>query len=464
MHRSWCRTARRQSGALALMMPFTHAARAARAAAPHLEGRDLQGVTAVDASASPPRRFRLVRAMYALRTAAYFYCFVVFALIAYERGYGAGTFVLLAVVFLGLPHLLYLRSRYAAEPRRAEFQQLSFDALLIGAWVGEFGYAVWPLFGGLLGTTLTTVVNTGVRGFAYSVIAFFIGAVGWGWARGFDFQPWTSALVAGLCLLGVFIYASLLGVVVYRGSRRLAATRKQLRENELRFRLITENAGDLIALFDTEGNTLYASSSYKRYVGEEALQAGADALANVHPEDKDQFLEALTSEVDDGRVREWRYRLVAADGRTLYFDASAHSFAHQGQTRIVLVSTDVTRLLENDERLRLIAQVMQSLSEAVMIWDVTGRVLSVNKALCDLTGYSAEEVIGQPESEFRNALQPALFYEHIAAQLAQHGRWSGSSWTRRKNGSLYKETRIVNAIRDESSQVTHYAAIFFEAT
>jgi hypothetical protein len=61
-------------------------------------------------------------------------------------------------------------------------------------------------------------------------------------------------------------------------------------------------------------------------------------------------------------------------------------------------------------------------------------------------------------------LQPAQFYEDMAAQLAKTGRWSGSTWTRRKNGSLYREMRIVNAIRDDSSQVTHYVAIFFETS
>ncbi len=402
--------------------------------------------------------------MYAVRIAAYGYCMVVSGLLAYERGYGIGIYILMAVLFLGLPHLLYLRSRHAADPRQAELQHLPFDALLIGAWVGEFGFAVWPLFGGLLGTTLTNVVNTGLRGFAYSVIAFAIGAVGWGWISGSAFQPWTSALVAGFCLLGVFIYTSLLGVVVYLSSQRLAATRRQLSENELRFRLMMENAGDLIALLDHEGNTLYASPSHARYMGEDALRPGGDVLAHVHPEDREKFREVLIAAAHEGSAREWRYRLIAANGQTLYFDANAHTFVHEGSTQVVLVSTDVTRLREYDQQMQLISQVMHNLGEAVMIWDVTGRVLSVNKALCDLTGYEAAEVIGELESQFRNALQPAQFYEDIAAQLAKTGRWSGSIWTRRKDGSLYMETRIVNAIRNEFSQITHYAAIFFEAT
>jgi PAS domain S-box-containing protein len=402
--------------------------------------------------------------MYAVRIAAYGYCFAVCSLLAYERGYGPGTYVLLAILFLGLPHVLYLRARNAADPRRAELQHLPFDALLIGAWVGEFGYAVWALFGGLLGTTLTNVVNTGLRGFVYSVVAFAIGAGAWGWINGFAFEPWTSTLVAVLCLLGVFIYTSLLGVVVYLSSQRLAATRQKLRENELRFRLITENAGDLIALFDAEGNTLYASPSHARFMGEESLQQGSDALAHVHPEDQATFRDALVAEAQQGSAREWRYRIIDADGRTLYFEASAHTFVHEGKTRIVLVSTDVTLLREHDEQRRLSAQVMHNLSEAVMIWDVAGTVLSVNEALCELTGYQSAELIGQPESQFRNALQPAQFYEDMAAQLAKTGRWSGSTWTRRKNGSLYREMRIVNAIRDDSSQVTHYVAIFFETS
>jgi PAS domain-containing protein len=64
--------------------------------------------------------------------------------------------------------------------------------------------------------------------------------------------------------------------------------RKQLVEREEMFQLITENAADMIAVVDTNGNRLYNSPSYTKIMGysDEEL-SGTLAFDQVHPEDRD---------------------------------------------------------------------------------------------------------------------------------------------------------------------------------
>ena len=76
--------------------------------------------------------------------------------------------------------------------------------------------------------------------------------------------------------------------------------------------------------------------------------------------------------------------------------------------------------------------------------------------------YAAAEVLGRHESEFRSALQPQSFYDDLYAEVLRSGRWEGTTWCRRRDGTLYSEWRSVSAVRDAEDRVTHYVSLFRE--
>ena len=86
----------------------------------------------------------------------------------------------------------------------------------------------------------------------------------------------------------------------------------------------------------------------------------------------------------------------------------------------------------------------------------------MNRAFCELTGMAREDVLGLNEREIRNALQPREFYDELYATVAREGYWSGTTWARRKNGSVYREWRSLRAVRDPAGTVTHYVMVFYE--
>ncbi|MDD5175501.1 MAG: PAS domain S-box protein [Sterolibacterium sp.] len=402
----------------------------------------------------------LVRTHYLARTVSFAALFVAIGMHMQGRGAGGVAWGLLLMQFLVYPHLVYWRARVAADPLKAELSNSMLDALLGGTWAAALAFPLWIAFTLFIGIALNNAINRGWRGALASSLAYAAGALAWGLAAGFEVAAATDLLVTSLCLVGLSAYVLGLGHIVHGQNRKLRDTREALRKSEEDFRLITENAGDLIAMLDAEGRWIYTSPSYRRRLSDEALKTGTSAIASLHPEDRDKVRAQLRRAVDSGESQEFVYRLIAADGNVNEFQATANSFAQAGGRKIVIVSIDITELRERDKTLAIQAHAFENMAEGMMITGVDGMILSVNRAFTTVTGYSKEDVLGKPESEFHTAMQPLKFYDEIREALKQHGYWAGTTWCRRKDEQIYRERRSVAAIRDETGRTTHYIYFF----
>jgi len=412
-----------------------------------------------------PRKYhRFVRIFYQIRATAFAVLFVAMGMQMLGRDYGGLAWALLALQFLAYPHLLFWRARRARDSLKAEHANLLLDCLLLGIWVAALEFPTWIAFPIFLGTTLNNAMNRGWRGALGALLAFVAGALAWGLVAGFKVSPQTEPVAAGLCLLGLFVYVIGLGNIAFAQSLKLRDTREALRRREEHYRIITENAGDLIAMLDAEGRWVYANPAHRRLLAEAALEIGTDALAHLHPDDRDATRALLEKAIQTGASQEFLYRLIATDGNEHEFQAKAKSFAHAGDQRIVVVSTDVTELRQRDKTLAIQANVFENMAEAMMIVAADGTILSVNRAYTAVTGYGAEEVCGRSETAFRTALQPPEFYDQIQLGLERQGYWTGNFWCRRKDASIYREWRNISAIRDVAGRVTHYVVFFADVS
>jgi PAS domain S-box-containing protein len=411
---------------------------------------------------------RLVRLNYVIRTGAFAWSFFVVGLHGWERGLGLSFWILLAVTYLLYPHLAYVRSRLSPRPKSGELSNLYIDSLVLGAWTAGLGCPLWLAYAALHATSLNAIVLRGLRGVATSVAAFCLGAGLWVAARGFEYLPNTSELVTLFCFFGSVAYTCSVGYVEFVHNRRLVAAREALRHSEARYRMITENAADLVAMVDPDGHWLYGSPSYERLLGENAVFLGGDAFARAHPDDAARARYEVRRVSVAGKSRELLLRLVDRDGRIRQFKTHIKAVepeatrAGEPHHRLLLSSTDVTDLKESEERLLVQAHALEGMTEAILITSADGTVLTVNHSFTQLTGFTRDDVLGRPERELRNGLQPEDFYDQMFVEVMRKGFWTGTTWGRRKNGSVYREWRSVRAVKDMNGAVSHYVMVFFE--
>ncbi len=120
------------------------------------------------------------------------------------------------------------------------------------------------------------------------------------------------------------------------------------------------------------------------------------------------------------------------------------------------------RQLEED--LRLNSKVFEHSGESILIADAGERIVKVNRAFTEVTGYRPEDVVGRPMAELwadnRDDAAPDLIKEW----LDLHGEWHGEVWGRRKSGEVYPEWRSMNVVRGPDRAVTHYISVAFDLT
>lgn len=135
----------------------------------------------------------------------------------------------------------------------------------------------------------------------------------------------------------------------------------------------------------------------------------------------------------------------------------------QTETRMQELLTERSEALERTNRnLQLMNTVMRLSVDGVTVTDADGMIQQVNDAFCRVTGYEAEEVIGENPRILRSGYHEADFYENLWRSLKTKGAWEGEIWNRRKNGEAYPESLKIHAIYDMDGEICNYVAIFHD--
>ncbi len=94
----------------------------------------------------------------------------------------------------------------------------------------------------------------------------------------------------------------------------------------------------------------------------------------------------------------------------------------------------------------------------MMRTDQNMKILLVNKAFTQVTGFSSEEVIGKTPSILSSGIQNPEFYQKMWQSINEKGYWCGEIWNRRKNGEIFPEILSISAISQGNK--TSFIGIF----
>ncbi|MGE5546852.1 MAG: HWE histidine kinase domain-containing protein [Solirubrobacterales bacterium] len=116
-------------------------------------------------------------------------------------------------------------------------------------------------------------------------------------------------------------------------------------------------------------------------------------------------------------------------------------------------------LRRNMADLKKLMLAVEQTTVGMVICDRAGTIEFANPALCAMTGYTAEEMLGRTPALFRSAATPPAVYQEMWGKLKAGQPWRGELLNRRKGGDTYWIHLAITPIRDESGEVTHFVGI-----
>lgn len=125
---------------------------------------------------------------------------------------------------------------------------------------------------------------------------------------------------------------------------------------------------------------------------------------------------------------------------------------------------DIIQRIRTEAELKLAASVFHNTLDGVMIVDAEDRVVSVNPAFIDITGYNLEQAINQPTSLLNCEKQEPEFYRGIWATVEREGRWQGELWSGKRNGETFLAWLTVVMVPDNDGRPERYVCVFHDIT
>jgi len=116
------------------------------------------------------------------------------------------------------------------------------------------------------------------------------------------------------------------------------------------------------------------------------------------------------------------------------------------------------KLMETD--LKLYKQIVDTISEAVIITDMKGTIIYVNPAYLRITGYSINEVIGKNPRAFSSGKHNKEFYKDMWLQITNNQTFHDDIWDKKKDGTIYPKRLTINTVKDLNNKPTNYVGVF----
>lgn len=112
----------------------------------------------------------------------------------------------------------------------------------------------------------------------------------------------------------------------------------------------------------------------------------------------------------------------------------------------------------------LLATLMASTSDGVIVTDCDNKILMINPAFTHVTGFTAEEAIGRTPAILRSGKHGPAFYKEIWQSLLTTHRWHGEIWNRNKSGEIYVEWLRISRVVDPATGTVRHIGVFTDIT
>ncbi len=190
------------------------------------------------------------------------------------------------------------------------------------------------------------------------------------------------------------------------------------------------------------------------------------SLFDIVAHDEKHLVESHVARTASGEISEFHYERKARkrDGTLIDVEVYASAMVYGGHRLLIGLMLDITQRKADAQSAHLASLVYKHSSEAMVITDANGIIVTVNPSFTDITGYSLDEVVGQRLNILSSGRHTETFYREMWGELLKTGMWRGEIWNRRKNGQEYVENLVINTSYNDDGTVRCRIGVFSDIT
>ncbi len=231
---------------------------------------------------------------------------------------------------------------------------------------------------------------------------------------------------------------------------------------------ILDTAGALVVVLDTQARIVRFNRACERATGYSFDEVRGEPLWDrfLVPEDV-EAVRAVFAQLRAGQFpnEHENYWLTKSGDRRWIAWSNTALVDDTGSVEYVIgTGIDITERKRAEEEIRKLSRAVEQSPSTVVITDTDGYIEYVNPAFTAVTGYTAEEVIGQNPRILKSGIQPPELYAELWATLDAGDEWRGELSNRRKDGHLYWELASISPIRNPDGTTTHFLKVAEDIT
>ncbi len=249
----------------------------------------------------------------------------------------------------------------------------------------------------------------------------------------------------------------LLGVVHDISARKKAE--ESLRFQNMRNRLIFNTAGDGFHVINRKGKILEVNKSFSEMLGYSQPELTKLSIMDLDVQwTETQLLERVNELMAKGRgIFETKHR--HKDGVVRDLEIRASHFNFDNEDYLFCSARDITERKQAESELRKMYRSVEQSPASIIITDTNGIIQYVNPKMCEVSGYSKEELIGKKPSILKSGETSEAEYKKLWESISSGSEWRGEFHNKRKDGSLYWEAASISPIDDAEGNITHFIAV-----
>jgi diguanylate cyclase (GGDEF)-like protein/PAS domain S-box-containing protein len=239
-----------------------------------------------------------------------------------------------------------------------------------------------------------------------------------------------------------------------------------LLESESRFKTLTNLSPVGTFFTNAKGICNYVNNEWVKITGRpESYWRNRTWTEAIHEADKEKIIADWARIVLKHETFEVECRICKPDGSICWIlcRATAIKESDRGQDLFIGAVIDISDRKQIEHELQLMATTFET-HDPILITDEHSKVLKINQAFSEVSGYREEELIGKSTNTFKTRHHNREFFKSMWHDLSKKGNWQGEIYNRSKSGHIHQDWVTITAIKDNQGKIINYIGHYHDIT